>query len=325
MDDVRPIFLVGCARSGTTLLSVMLHAHPRIAMPPETRFLLPIYRSREVFGDLTDPANRKRLARQMTRPRTRFRDLGLDRKTVVRHIVDGPPTIGSAAGTVWRDFAHSRGKVRWGEKRPAYWQDMDVILRLFPTAQVIHLVRDGRACVASLKQVDWYSNSATRAAISWSLAERELTRLGRKLPEDSYHRLRYEDLLADPEDELRKLCAYLGEEFDDSMLDFNRAAGDIVPERKTWHDRTRGDIDPERIEAWRRTLTPADIGFVETVLGRELEARGYRRSGIGTRPGTSDVLTYHQSRARRVLSMNVQRWRDARQRREEQVPLADAG
>ncbi|MBE7188968.1 sulfotransferase [Jatrophihabitans endophyticus] len=325
MNDVRPIFLVGSARSGTTLLSVMLHAHPRIAMPPETRFLIPCYRNRANFGDLTVAANRRRLARRMTRPRSRFRDLGLDRRAVVQHIVNGPPTLGSAAGTVWRDFAHSRGKVRWGEKRPAYWQDMDVILRLFPDAQIIHLVRDGRACIASLKQVHWYGGSVIKAATTWSLAERELTRLGRKLPAGSYHRLRYEDLLADPADELGRLCSFLGEDFDEGMLAFNQAAGDIVPDRKTWHNRTKGDIDPARIEAWRTSLTPDEIGMLEGMIGRDLEARGYRRSGIGPKPSRSDVLTYHRWRAGRILDMNMRRWRDARQRREEKVPLADLG
>src|SRR3954447_4058245 len=151
MPANRPIFLVGCPRSGTTLLSVMLHAHARIAMPPETRFLLPVYRGRARFGDLREPANRRRLARRITAPRkSKFRDLGLNRRATVRAIMAAPPTIGSAAGTVWREFARSRGKARWGEKRPAYWEDLDVVLRLFPDAQLIHLVRDGRACVASL-------------------------------------------------------------------------------------------------------------------------------------------------------------------------------
>ena len=325
MNDVRPIFLVGSARSGTTLLSVMLHAHPRIAMPPETRFLIPAYRNRDRYGDLTLAANRRELARRITKPRSRFRDLGLERKTVIEHIVDGPPTIGSAAGAVWRDFAHSRGKVRWGEKRPAYWQDMDVILRLFPDAQIIHLVRDGRACVASLKQVHWYGGSVMKAATTWSLAERELTRLGKKLPSDSYHRLRYEDLLAEPGKELGMLCDFLGEDFDEGMLEFAGAAGDIVPERKTWHNRTRGGIDTARIEAWRESLTPDEIGLLEGIIGRDLEARGYRRSAIGSPPTRGELLTYHRWRAERVFNMKKRRWHDARQRRAENVPLADMG
>jgi len=48
----RPIFVVGCPRSGTTMLSLMIHAHPRLAMPPESRFLLKVWRAREKFGDL---------------------------------------------------------------------------------------------------------------------------------------------------------------------------------------------------------------------------------------------------------------------------------
>jgi hypothetical protein len=251
MSENRPIFLVGCPRSGTTLLSVMLHAHPRIAMPPETRFLLPAYRARRSFGDLAHEANRRRLAQELTAPRGKFRDLQLDRKQVIERIVAQAPTIGAAAGTIWREFARSRDKVRWGEKRPAYWHDMDVILRLFPDAQVIHLVRDGRACVASLKKLDWWDQPLVGSVATWVLADLELRRVAARLPADSYHRLRYEDLLSDPRGELSRLCDFLGEPFDEAMLDHARAAGDIVPARKKWHDRTRGALDTERIEAWR--------------------------------------------------------------------------
>src|SRR5947209_13697397 len=114
-------------------------------MPPKTRFLQAAYRERTSFGDLGDPANRRLLAERITAPETKFRDLKLDRAAVIQSIVDGPPTLGSAFGRIWYEFAKARGATRWGEKRPAYWRDMDVILRLFPTAQVIHLVRDPRA------------------------------------------------------------------------------------------------------------------------------------------------------------------------------------
>ena len=325
MSRVRPIFLVGCARSGTTLLSVMMHAHPRIAMPPETRFLVPVYRDRATFGDLTQADNRRKLALAMTGKGTKFADLDLDRKQVVEEIVAGPPTIGSAAGILWRRFAADRGKVRWGEKRPAYWQNMDVILRMFPDAQIIHLVRDGRACVASLKQVDWYSNSARTAMTAWSLAEARLTRLGRRLPADSYHHLRYEDLLADPRSELQSLCRFLGEDFDENMLNYAGAAADIVPSRKTWHLRTRGELDPGRIEAWRTTLEPGEIGLAERVLGRRLRANGYTLSGDGTPPELRPVLGFYRAYGRRTREMASTSLRDAVQVRRDGVPLADLG
>jgi hypothetical protein len=65
MDDLaeeRPIFVMGCPRSGTTLLQLMLHRHSRIAIPPENRFVLAGYLGRREFGDLRLVANRARLA-----------------------------------------------------------------------------------------------------------------------------------------------------------------------------------------------------------------------------------------------------------------------
>jgi hypothetical protein len=325
MSANRPIFLVGCPRSGTTLLSVLLHAHPRIAMPPETRFLLPAYHRRRSYGDLRLADNRRTLAMDLTAKRGKFPDLNLDRQEVVDEIVAAPPTLGSAAGTIWRAFARSRGKARWGEKRPAYWHDLAVILRLFPDAQVIHLVRDGRACVASLQKVRWWTGGLYGATAIWSLADDELRRVGRRLPADTYYRLRYEDLLAQPRAELARLCAFLGEAFDEAMLDHTSAAGDIVPKRKKWHDRTRGALDPDRIEAWRTDLTADEIGLFETVAGRRLRRNGYGLSGIGRRPGRSAVAGYHVEALRKLRIIHTERARDAIERRRYTRPVADRG
>lgn len=325
MSSERPIFVVGCPRSGTTLLSTMLHAHPRIAMPPETRFLIPMYRERARFGDLTVRANHRRLARTITGKGSRFRDLGLDRKQVVKAIRAAPPTFGSAAGTVWREFARSRGKARWGEKRPAYWQDIDMILRLFPDAQVVHLVRDGRACVASTKSLAWWHSGLIGAIVTWVLADRELRKVGRRLPADRYRRLRYEDLLADPRRELEALCAFLDEPFDPAMLDHAAAARDIVPERKAWHVRTKGQLDPARIEAWRQTLTPREIALFDLVARRGLERNGYRPSGVRARPRMRDLLGFYCKLTLSGAAIRRARAVDAVQRRRDPHPLADRG
>jgi hypothetical protein len=303
----------------------MLHAHPRIAMPPETRFLLPIYRERLTFGDLTVAENRRRLAERMTGKGTQFNDLRLDRKAVIEKIVAGPPTIGSAAGTLWREFARSRGKARWGEKRPSYWRDIGLVRRLFPDAQIIHLVRDGRACVASLKKVSWWRRGVTGAMASWTMADSELRRVGRRLPADSYFRLRYEDLLAEPHAQLADLCSYLGEPFDPVMLDYPGAASDIVPSRKSWHARTRGGLDSARIEAWRRTLEPAEIGLFERVARRGLARNGYELSGAGTEPEPRDLLAYRREWIRRVGVLRKERLADARLRRVHPQLLRDLG
>ena len=319
----RPIFLVGCPRSGTTLLSALLHAHPRIAMPPETRFLIPAYEKRAQFGDLEIAENRRRLARWITRPGwTKFDDLRLDRDAVVDKIVAGPPTFGSAMGIVWREFATSRGKARWGEKRPAYWRYLGTIRRLFPDAQIVHLIRDGRACVASLDQVPWWPTGRLGAMTTWALADRELRRAGRTLPADTYHAVRYEDVLADPRGTLTALCGFLGEDFDERMLEHAEAARDVVPTFKAWHARADHELDLARVEAWRQTLTAADIGLLEATLGRRLRTNGYALTGAGTRPSPGALLGYARAYAHHRASIHKWDAQDALRRRRDRNPLA---
>ncbi|HEY2273248.1 MAG TPA: sulfotransferase [Jatrophihabitantaceae bacterium] len=322
MPSARPVLLVGCPRSGTTLLSVILHAHPRIAMPPETRFLWPVYQDRNSFGDLNSPRNRRKLARRITRRDTRFVQLGLDRKKVIRRIVKAPPTVGSAMAIVWQEFARSRGKQRWGEKRPLYWQQMDWLMRLFPDAQVVHLIRDPRACVSSLLDVHWWHGGFYDAVTTWVMSDRELKAFGKRAASDSYYALRYEDLLAEPRAELSKLCDFLGEDFDEAMLEFAKAAEDIVPERKVWHSRTHGPLDSSRGERWRTRLQPDQVALIEAVAVDQMRANGYEPSASGEPPSGAARARYRLEYARRYASVHGARAIDRVKRRREKQDVA---
>jgi hypothetical protein len=233
-----------------------------------------------------------------------------------------PPTLGSAFATIWREFAQSRGKPRWGEKRPAYWREMDVILRLFPTAQIIHLVRDPRSCVASLARVPWWDRTVPDSAAVWGMSNRTLGRLGRRLPKGSYHRVFYEDLVRDVRGTLEPLCAFLGEDFAPSMLEHATAASDIVPRRKTWHRLVGKEVDPNRMQGWRNVLAPDQVGLVEFVSLPQMWRYGYRRSGLAARPRAADVVESLDKIARTRAWLVKRRWEDARLRRRFPVPLA---
>src|SRR6266700_441874 len=207
MGADRPIFVLGCPRSGTTLLQLMLHAHPRIAIPPETRFVLTSYEGRNKFGDLRAEASRRALGRSIvTERQTLFYDLGLDAEEVLEEIVAGPPTLGSAIGIVFRAYARRFDKPRWGDKRPGYYQYIPALLRMFPDAQIVHLIRDGRDCVASLQTMPWFTQDFYAAVCTWVEAVDSGRRAARQLPAGTYFELRYEDLVADPAACLAALC-----------------------------------------------------------------------------------------------------------------------
>lgn len=296
MTADRPVFVVGCPRSGTTMLQLMLHAHRRMAIPPETRFLLNAYWQRREFGDLSQPANRHRLARWIVdRRKHRFADLGLDREQIVDEITAGPGTLGSALGTIFRAYAARFGKPRWGDKRPAYLQNLDVILRLFPDAQIINVVRDGRACVASLKEVSWNQHDFYGTLAVWSRAVDDARDASRRLDSTQWHQLRYEDLVSDPPAVLAEMCAFLGEEYDPAMAEPSAQAEVAVPKFKTWHQLTHSPVTTQRVRSWQQRLSAAEIALCETALGSRLTACGYELSGGGPRPPSADLLRYEMS------------------------------
>jgi hypothetical protein len=274
MPSDRPVFVVGCPRSGTTMLQLMLHAHPRIALPPESRFLLPAYQRRHEFGDLRDPERRRDLARWITGTK-QFGDLGLDPQRVIDAIVGAPPTLGSALGTVFRLYAERFGKPRWGDKRPAYLRHLPQLLRLFPDAQIITIMRDGRDCVASLKEAAWCSDDLTGMIDSWARAADASLRAARLYGPEVYHVVRYEDLVAEPETHLRTICRFLGEEYDPAMARPDEQAEVAVPAYKTWHTMTRKSVTTDRVRSWQQRLTPHEIERCEAVFGPRLARFGY--------------------------------------------------
>ncbi|PZG38938.1 sulfotransferase [Spongiactinospora gelatinilytica] len=298
----RPIFIIGCPRSGTTMLQLMMHSHANIAIPPETRFMMAAYHRRLTFGDLRDPDRRRKLAHWVvSRRQTRFYELGLDGEEVTRQIVDGPGTLGSALGIVLRAYAGRFGKPRWGDKRPSYFQNIEVLLRLFPDAQFVHLIRDGRDCVASLKEMPWYKGNVYSAMSGWAEAIDFARHGAHRMPEGSYYELQYEHLIEDPATELAGVCEFVGEDFDPAMCRPHLIADVAVPERKTWHSRTHGEVTTSRSGSWRHRLEPWEISLCETVLADRLTAYGYELSGA-EKASMGRLAAYERVAARRKLS-----------------------
>lgn len=321
MGADRPIFVIGCPRSGTTLLQLMLHAHERIAIPPETRFLLTIYRARNDFGDLREEANRRALAAAITgRRQTLFYDLGLDAREITEEIAAAPPTLGSALGTVFRAYARRFGKPRWGDKRPGYYEDLPALLRLFPAAQIVHLIRDGRDCVASLKTMPWFQQDIYAAAATWAEAIDSGRRAARRLPRDTYFELRYEQLVEDPAQQLAALCEFLGEEYDPRMTEPQKVAEFAIPARKTWHAGNRQQVTQALAGSWQERLQPWEISLCEAVIGRRLQALGYPLSGA-PRPPAAQLARYTQVAALRRGAAYKRAIRDQLQRAREPGPV----
>lgn len=188
-----PIFIVGCPRSGTTLMRAMLDSHPRIACGPETLFLQDLVRM--------DAEHWHRLQR-----------FGVDRQTWRHH---------HREMLVWlhTEYARHFDKPRWADKSPGYALILDEIDELFPDAQVLHVIRDGRDVVASWT-TRWGARSVRAAIAAWPRHILSARRWGGQQSEDRYREVRYEQLVADPRQVLSEILEWLGEPWDDAVLRF---------------------------------------------------------------------------------------------------------
>ena len=305
----RPVFVVGCPRSGTTLFRTMLHAHPAIAIPPETRYVMSMYWRRTEYGDLRDKQARETLARAIVEdPETRFRFVGVDGASVIDQIVDEGTTLGSAFGIVYREYARKFGKPRWGDKRPAYYAFMDELDNLFPDAQFIHLVRDPRACVESLKRQEWYPDEAGPCLAAWVHAVRSARRSGIKLGPSRYLEVRYEDLVSDPEGISRKVCDFLDEPFSEEMIRPELITDQVNPAHYQQRRQIQEGVNTATVEAWASRLPADEIALIDRVARRWMEEFGYAPSPAAGKASPIEVLKVtrmHRGYGRRLIQRRM--------------------
>ena len=255
-----PFFVVGANRSGTTLLRLMLGAHPRLAVPDELIY----FRHRMAGADPrhwrnpgVSEADYDAFVREWL-DQTAEALPGLSRDdlaAIADRIVERPERdLREPYRTVAQAWADRQGKVRWGEKTPGNVFYVDVLLDMFPEARFIHLVRDPRAGVHSMIQAGQFGPDPVLCALNrrrFVLEGGAL--LERVVPPAQRTLLRYEDLVQDPERTARELCEFLGERFDPAMLAFHRRSAEVMTEdAASGHNAlaTR-PVTASRQEAWR--------------------------------------------------------------------------
>lgn len=312
-----PFFLVGVDRSGTTLLRTMLNRHRNLAIPPESHFIPRLWRRRRRYGHEGRIERTERFLADLA-AETRYRSWELPLDDVRRELVRmAAPTFSEAIAAIYRVYTAGQGKTRWGDKTPGYAECIPLLGRLFPQARFVHLIRDGRDVALSMldrEQVSKYRTGkeplhrhAATPAFFWSRRIRIAHRAAKDLGVTRYLEIRYEDLLEDPEGQLRRLCLFLGEEFDPAVLTHHPTALEGVPSSQRWLH-TRLSLPPTKgLRDWRRQMPAREVAEFEAIAGRQLSALDYpvvsgsRRSGLRawSRVIWFGVSSFHQRMGRR--------------------------
>lgn len=282
-------FVVGVPRSGTTLLRLMLDAHPELTIPPETHFIPAVIRACRRGA----PADE--VAEAITGHR-RWADFGLDEVDLRSRLAAlAPLETGPAIRAFYELYAEQQGKPRWGDKTPGYATKMRRIQRALPEARFIHVIRDGRDVVLSRARKSRNPQPTGLAARRWK--RRVIATRSRSQTVRHYLEIRFEDLVTETEPVLLRVCEFIELPFDPAMLAYHERAVARLAEidrelpakrggpeleaepRIAAHARASDPPSPARAAAWRKEMSPEEVVDFEAEAGDLLEELGYARHG----------------------------------------------
>jgi hypothetical protein len=266
----RPIFILGMARSGTTLIRSILNSHPNIAIPRETSFfyLLDEFLKKTRKNSISD-YNKNEFWKWYSNKR-RFKYLDLDPSAVKRDI-DFSRDQGyfkNVFQSVMDNHMKNKGKIRWAEKTPGHELYLNKIFEFYPDAKIIFMIRDPRAVYASLKKVPWGVQFVSVAIKRWNSS---LKILKTYKNDKRIIGIRYEDLVSDSERIVKSICNFLEEDYNEEILNERKKLTNS--KGSNWTSKyelevSRG-IDSNSLEKWKNELTDFQISAIENYCDKE--------------------------------------------------------
>jgi len=280
MREPEFVFIVGIGRSGTSLLQNMLNAHTEICFLPENSFL-----RRYVASDWFDSRLRDRGAQELANELASdvaFKRLRISAGTLRETLESAQGATGAGFfSEVAKGFAAGKGACRFiGDKDPRLIEYLPMVHSDFPGARVIHIYRDPRDVVLSKTKADWSRDRSLlvnlfAGRVQWNLVRRT----GSALFAARFYELAYESLISSPQDELSKLCGFLGVEYEDGMLMPGEGGRVLVADDEmSWKKESLGPVLRENAKKWQTGLSPKQIVLTETIARRMIEETDYEVS-----------------------------------------------
>jgi len=288
VNNTVPFFIVGSPRSGTGMLRDSLRSHPRLTLPRESHFIPMLY---DAYGDPGSSQEAEGLAgRVLAYRHVKSWNLDLNPRAFSEC-----RSYREVVSRLFGEWARTENKSRWGDKTPEYVRRIPTLVRIFPDAQFIHIIRDGRDAVLSWLREGFGPGNLLVGARMWRANVTAGRGAGHTLRSEQYLEIRYEELTQNPLQVLRLVCEFLGEEFDEAVLRLNRPPTGRYPTLIAGSDTP--DLSPDRIvpansKKWKKQLSAADQVWFESIAGDLLAELGYETEGVTRRIGVVEELRW---------------------------------
>jgi hypothetical protein len=284
------LFIVGCPRSGTTLLQRLLDGHAQLAITPETHWIPRWFHDRQGKGITADGRVSKKLLRKLS-SHPRFAELGVTpRKHHFRVEGAGRVSYARFVSSLFDLYGEQQGKPLVGDKTPGYAREIATLHALWPEAMFVHLIRDGRDVALSILSWErargwkpgegaarfrtWAEDPLLTAALWWEWHVRMAREAGSRLGAALYQEVRYEALVDHPVAVCREVCDFLGIAGDDALVrnyEERARSNSSQAHKHPWRPISRGLRD------WRSQMAPSEVERFEGAAGALLKELGYER------------------------------------------------
>lgn len=297
---MKQVFIGGCGRSGTTFLGALLGRKINAIVTPESQFKFDLLNSPSEIGS--------NYLRKLV-GNWRFGNWDLDFITLEQKIEDTKSLSDFLSITV-REYGALNGVIDsdvWIDHTPNNIDYMIPMLKIFPDAKFIHLIRDGRAVAASVIPLPWGPNNILGAADWW--IQRIAVGLATELffNTNQVLRVRYENLVMNTEEELNRIIEFLG--LQKSIVETKSGREIHLPGfTKIQHKLVNAPPDNSRIYSWKSALTKRQIEIFELKALTLMQYLGYERyCGGNIKPvSTSELL---KIKIYNLFQMNIKnRW-----------------
>ncbi len=276
------VFIVGCPRSGTTLLQRVVNAHPKIAVMPESPWIYQLLKQRT--GMTPERTVKKDIVPALLE-HPKFANLGITREQLQSLIGENQrATYATFVQRIFHLYGKMQDKDLVGNKTPALVRRLEVVHELWPEARIVHLIRDGRDVFLSMKnrplrnrdsrsRIAWAEDPVSTVGLWWELNVQMGRKAGETLGPRLYYEMSYELLVSNPTGACKKLCGFLEVPQSDAMLRFYERG------------KTQKDSRPitPGLRDWRSQMPPEDVEVFESAAGRMLDDLGYSRAFLHPR------------------------------------------
>jgi hypothetical protein len=276
--EFGPIFIAGTDRAGKTLMSAVLSSHARIAVPAVGSNLWTLFYGR--FGSLAVDAHFERcLDALLSYSHVRF--LEPDAARLRAEFQRGEASYARLFGLLLQHYAERQGKPRWGDQTGLIEGYSDDVLRAYPDARMIHMLRDPRDRYDASLSIWPEGRLRAGGAVARWLYSARLARRNARRHGDRYRVVRYEEFVTDPTTVVGGICDFLSEAFDPMMLTLQGMPGYRQRLLEEAGDPTGDDslISPRYVGIHRGRVPAHELAFLEWRAGGEMRRIGYEPSG----------------------------------------------